>query len=637
MSFKDAINSVKGALSTLLEDKESPNQKKTVEIKTKPIALKETKKINVKPKIKVIRRTEDIPNYESVISGKDGKIVISEDKQGLYSVLRVAKDNDNVIIVCSEQTMDLPVDNNFLNILKQCRELGFKAKKIYATKDVIEIISEKDEETSAFVSEDEKGPVHDRLREIVRAAKSFSTSDIHIEVRKGEANIFMRIDGDKTHYKQIKEDLARTIARVAYSSLGKDKDVTFNERKPQDAKVDMSLDGENVSIRLSTIPASPKGFDMVLRILPSEAKEQEYKSLIDLGYSEEHVKLLDIANAIPVGVIVMSGVTGSGKTTSLTTMINNKMVENENKLKAITIEDPPEILMRNVTSVPVVRRRGEDASESFAENMRATLRCDPDILMPGEIRDKTTGSLLVSAVQSGHQVFTTVHAPSAIGSIDRLREIGVKSNILGSHDFISALVNQSLIPINCDACSISMSDFLNSNNALSEQKRLELIERVEIASKTQDHYNISAVRFKSEKGCKACGGRGITKREVIAEVIIPDSKMKKFFKEEDDASAIQYYREVGGKLMIDHGLDKLFAGRVDPRNLERKVGRIDMSEYSMSSMLTKIRLDIEKNKAQALVGETLPSKSALELKSSLNANTERSSSAQNVVDLRPMK
>src|SRR5690606_40684229 len=107
--------------------------------------------------------------------------------------------------------------------------------------------------------------------------------DVHIEVRRGDANIYLRIDGDKTHYRQIKENIARTIARVAYSSLGKDKDVTFNQRKPQDAKIDMMLDGENVSIRLATIPASPSGFDMVLRILPAEAKEQEYKSLRSLG------------------------------------------------------------------------------------------------------------------------------------------------------------------------------------------------------------------------------------------------------------------------------------------------------------------------------------------------------------------
>jgi type II secretory ATPase GspE/PulE/Tfp pilus assembly ATPase PilB-like protein len=643
MLFDNVLNSIKSAVVSIANDEDGNEQKKPIRISKRVVDNKGKKKTRIKEKIKVIRKTEDLPKYSSVISGKDAKILVPEDKQSLYSVLLLEKDGNDVLIVCSEQTIDLPIDNNFLNISGQCKELGFRIKRSYATKDVIEIITEKEDSLSSVVSEEEKGPVHDRLRQIFRAAKKIGTSDIHIEVRKGDANVYIRVDGDKIHYQQIKENIARTIARVAYSSLAKDKDVTFNERKPQDAKIDMTLDGENISIRLATIPASP-GFDMVLRILPAEAKEQEYKSLLELGYSEEHVMLLEIANAIPVGVIVLSGVTGSGKTTTLTTMINNKMVENENKLKAITIEDPPEVIMKNVTQVPVVRRVGQQSSDAFAEAMRATLRCDPDILMPGEIRDKTTGSLLVSAVQSGHQVYTTVHAPSGIGSIDRMREIGIRSAILGSHDFISALVNQSLIPINCPHCAITVDEFLEgAKKTKSTNKRevmLALLKRVKNASNSQDNYSIDSVRFRSKNGCKHCDGRGITHREVIAEVIIPDPQMKKYFKEEDDASALRYYKESGGKLIIDHGLDKLFAGRIDPISLERKVGRIDMSEHTLGSVLEKIRNEI-KNKVKANetseINNNDVSDNKLDLKSSLKIKSELKDSNEKIVDFNPSK
>jgi type II secretory ATPase GspE/PulE/Tfp pilus assembly ATPase PilB-like protein len=629
MLHNDAISFFKKTFESLTKDSSSSEQKKPVEVSRKSVDRSKTKKTKVKAKVNVIRKTEDLPKYESIISGANSTVIIPKNKLSMYSVLLVKKGEDSVIVLCSEQTIDLPIDNNYLNINRQCKELGFKVTRQYATKDVIEIVTEKENKSSEVFVEEDKGPVHDRLREIFRTAKKHGTSDIHIEVREGDANIFLRIDGDKTHYRQIKEGIARTIARVAYSSLAKDKDVTFNERKAQDAKIDMMLDGENISIRLATIPASP-GFDMVLRILPAEPNEQEYKSLKTLGYTDEHVDLLEIANTIPVGVMVLSGTTGSGKTTTLSTIMNNKMIESENKLKAITIEDPPEIKMKNVTQVPVVRRTSGDDSDAFADSMRATLRCDPDILMPGEIRDKKTGELLISAVQSGHQVFTTLHAPSAIGSVERMREIGISSNILGSHDFISALVYQSLVAINCPSCSISIEQFLEEG-LMDAEKKLELVSRIKNAAKSQESFQLSAVRFKSNDGCKSCRGRGIIKREVIAEVILPDSTMKKMFKNGDDAGARQHYKESGGKLILDHGLEKLFNGKVDPRTLERKVGRMDMTDSSMKDMLNKIRENIKNKKGNSSteveVAETT-------LKSSLNL-TPKSEDGKKVVDLKP--
>lgn len=608
--FDDILNKIKGATSALLQDDTKKTAKKPLEIKKKVAENKGEKSSSLKSKARVIRRTDNLPKYKEVLRGK---IVITDDQALNYTALLLKEPDDSVLIIASEQTMDLPVDNNYLGIAKQCKELGYRVKRAYATRHVIEIINEQDDSSKELIAEEGKGEVHEQLRHIFRAAKAANTSDVHIEVRSGGADIYLRIDGDKEPHDQMMEDKATTIARILYSSLGKDKDVTFNPRKPQDAKVDMMLDGENVSIRLATIPAAPSGFDMILRILPTEAKEQEYKPLDMLGYSYEHVKLLEIANAIPVGVIILSGVTGSGKTTTLTTMINNKMVESGNKLKAITIEDPPEIIMKNVTHAPVVRRKGEDSSEKFAELMRATLRCDPDILMPGEIRDKATATLLISAVQSGHQVFTTLHAPSALGSIDRMRELGIRSDVLGSHDFIASLVYQSLVTITCDECSISIDEYLRNENTVDLNKKLELIDRITIASKNNPNYRLDNVRFKSSEGCSICKGKGITHREVIAEVIIPDAQMKRFFKDGDDHLAYEYYRESGGKLILDHGLDKMFQGRIDPRSLERKVGRVDMSEPSISAMLNKIRASAESSNSTSVRDDKQEIKSSLKI------------------------
>ena len=208
-----------------------------------------------------------------------------------------------------------------------------------------------------------------------------------------------------------------------------------------------------------------------------------------------------------------------------------------------------------------------------------------------------------------------------------MREIGIRSNILGSYDFISALVYQSLVPINCEDCSITLEEYLAQQDNLDKDKKHELADRISVAAEKSQDYKISNVRFKSKTGCKKCGGRGITNREVIAEVIIPDATMKKYFKEEKDAEAKEYYRKCGGKLIIDHGLDKMFKGHVDPMSLERKAGRMDMSEYSMESMLKKLRSDIE-NKEKSLSEED-------EIKSSLNISREKESAR--VVEIKTKK
>ena len=189
--------------------------------------------------------------------------------------------------------------------------------------------------------------------------------------------------------------------------------------------------------------------------------------------------------------------------------------------------------------------------------------------MIGEVRDEDTADLLIHAVQSGHQGYTTLHAPSAIGSIGRLRNMGVDSDILGSHDFISGLVYQTLPPVVCDNCSIPISDY-----SPSTPKEIEMFEKIKVRIATMTNNNYSTVKMKNTKGCKSCDG-GIKGRMVVAEVIIPDIKMRGLFAERKDSLARQYWKSIGGLSVIDNGIEQMLKGKIDPFDLESKVGLID--------------------------------------------------------------
>jgi type II secretory ATPase GspE/PulE/Tfp pilus assembly ATPase PilB-like protein len=364
---------------------------------------------------------------------------------------------------------------------------------------------------------------------LITQAMNADVSDIHIEVRRDEAKVRFRKNGDLFDFIPWSVRYARVMAGVIYQVIADEKDTTFDEFKPQDAIIDRDLgDKGRIRIRLATIPAYPSGFDMIMRILKMGVSGKR-RSLESLGYNKVQLSNTRRAVAKPVGAVVMAGTTGSGKSTSLNSMLSEKIEHYGGRIKVITVEDPPEYLLLNATQVPVVRSRsqakaGDATVNPFASVVRAAMRSDPDILMVGEVRDPDSAELLIHAVQSGHQVFTTTHASSGIDVVSRLRSNHVPDDVLGSQNFLSALMYQTLLPSLCPHCSIGVADFAKSVN---NEKDFEMLKRIFKYFKPKD---ASALRFKRDGGCPNCVD-GVTGRSVAAEVILPDPHMLKCFRE----------------------------------------------------------------------------------------------------------
>lgn len=395
-------------------------------------------------------------------------------------------------------------------------------------------------------------------------AMTRGVSDIHIEARKTTAVVRYRIDGElSVAIASWPTQFAMRFVQAVYSVVAQEQAVTFKPDEPQDAVIDRMINDERLRVRLATIPAAPDGFDCIMRLLPlgKQSDQQKALPLKLLGYSNDHVSLINAGLKKPVGAIIIAGTTGSGKSTTLKNILLEKIQKSDGTIKVITVEDPPEYFIPGATQVPVSRnKKTSDGSSSFQAAVRAAMRSDPDILMVGEVRDAISADLLVSAVQSGHIAFSTVHASSAISIVSRLVGMNVARDVLGSVDFIACLIYQALLPKLCPHCKVPFT-----KEGCGEDE--ELYYRVSKTSKP------GSTIFLRGPGCDHCNN-GIKGKTVVAEVIMPDFVMLRCFYESRSIDALEHWIENGGKQIIHHGIEKMCDGIVSPVDVEDTLGSL---------------------------------------------------------------
>lgn len=526
--------------------------------------------------IPVITKKDEIPNHASVLSATGAPIELIPEWQKNYAILLVSKERKDVIILSSTETPTQGLDDDFLAINDRISRSGYtRSKRFQAKPEILAIIYESGVgQTSSEDHQRAATKIQIDFDNLIRAGIEADTSDIHIEVRRDDAKVRFRKNGDCVDFAEWPVKYARTMAGVIYQVIADEKDTTFDDARPQAAIIDRELsESLRIRVRLNTIPAYPSGFDMVMRILKM-GQGGKRTPLDKLGYERRHLSQIRRGVAKPVGAMILAGTTGSGKSTSLNSMLGEKIEAYKGKLKVITVEDPPEYLLWGATQVPVVRSRskakaGDNTENPFVAVMSAALRSDPDILMVGEVRDKDSAHLLIHAVQSGHQVFTTVHASGAIDIISRLRSMHMPDDVLGGQNFISSLMYQTLLPTICPYCS---TDIHKLKADVQSDHDEELVER--IYSLLQPSV-IPGLRFRNEAGCEQCA-HGVIGRSVAAEVILPDPYMLKCFRDRNDTEAFLHYRRKGGRSALEHGLAKAFRGIADIRDVESKLDHITL-------------------------------------------------------------
>ncbi len=347
---------------------------------------------------------------------------------------------------------------------------------------------------------DESSEVVRLVRSTLRDALLIGASDIHLETQPSGLVIKFRIDGILSQVKLI-QDPAQAEQAIARVKVLAELDIT-ERRVPQDGRFKALERGRAVDFRVSIMP-SIHGEDAVLRVLDKQSlyeTTQQQLSLASLGFDAEDVRKLRRLSNEPYGMLLVTGPTGSGKTTTLYAAISEI---NNGQGKIVTIEDPVEYQLPGVLQIPVNEKKGL----TFARGLRSILRHDPDKIMVGEIRDPETANIAVQSALTGHLVFTTVHANNVFDVIGRFMHMNV--DLYGFVSALNAILAQRLVRVVCPHCA---EDDCPSAELLLESGL--------------DPKKSKGWKFRVGRGCRECRGAGYKGRKAIAELMILTDELR---------------------------------------------------------------------------------------------------------------
>ena len=416
------------------------------------------------------------------------------------------------------------------------------SKKIY---EKIESIPDLKERMNAL----ESVPTTEAIETLLRGAIDLNSSDIHIEPEEDGAKIRLRLDG-------MLQDVTVLDLKIFQKLLSRLKllsEMRLNvSDRPQDGRFTAPIQDSEIEIRTSTLP-SKNGESVVLRLLnPKKLIEIE-----GLGLRKDLLEVFKKEIIKPNGMIIVTGPTGSGKTTTLYVVLKGIQ---SSEIKIITIEDPIEYHLDGISQTQVSPDKGFD----FASGLRSIVRQDPDVILIGEIRDSETAGIAIQASLTGHLVLSTLHTNDAAGTIARLLNLGIKPSDIGPA--INVVIAQRLVRKVCKKCSEL------------KQAEKEDIEKLEKGTKglkgkiTLPKID-SNLKIPSAKGCKECNFTGYKGRVGVFEVMLIDSKMEKFVLKNPSTSALgEEAIKNGMTTMKEDGLFKVLEGITTIEEVKRVIG-----------------------------------------------------------------
>ncbi len=414
-----------------------------------------------------------------------------------------------------------------------------------------------DDDEQDILDSDEDAPVIRWVNGLFKQAVKERASDIHIEPEEKEIIVRYRVDGQLHVAKRAsRQFMSSVVARVKImAGLN-----IAEKRLPQDGRISLKIAGRGIDIRVSTIPTSRDHERIVMRLLHKSAV------LLDLdvlGFAPRDYALMEAVIHKPNGIVMVTGPTGSGKTTTLYACLNKI---NRSNINILTAEDPVEYEIGGIHQVAVQPKIGL----SFASALRAFLRQDPDVIMVGEIRDRETAEISIHASMTGHLVLSTIHTNDAAGAVTRLVEMDIEPFLVRST--VVGLLAQRLIRVLCPECkeAYSASELELEQLGIDPDRTKHREERV-MSSRYKPHgvaYEPVGWRgpgmptFYREKGCPKCLGTGFSGRLGIYEFMVIDDTVGQLILKSSDAQSIKRAaQEQGMDTLRDDGARKVLEGK----------------------------------------------------------------------------
>ncbi|MFA5592362.1 MAG: ATPase, T2SS/T4P/T4SS family [Micavibrio sp.] len=469
--------------------------------------------------------------------------ILDKNTAAKYQVLPVSVEENIVRIAMAD-----PYDIVATDILRRVLPKGMIVKPMVATavilSDAIEAaygyaskvndILKELEGTSqnlevAGLSEEEAftHPIVRLVNALISEAVKTRASDLHFEPEENFVRLRYRVDGDLFNaqilHKQHWNAISQRLKIMANLNIA-------DKLAPQDGRININVGGKEIDFRVSSLP-TVHGENIVMRVLDKNAG---IKPLQSLGFSEHNLKRIELSLQKPEGIIIVTGPTGSGKTTSLYSMLNEI---NTVDINIQTLEDPVEYSLPMIRQTPV-----REGILEFADGIRALLRQDPDVIFIGEIRDKTTATMALQAAMTGHQVFTTLHTNDSFGALPRLLDLGLVPGMIAGN--IVSIFAQRLVRVLCPQCKQPYTP--------SEEERHLL------GLSPDKPAQICKAR---EGGCSVCGNAGYRGRIAVAEILLFDEDMDEVVARSGTKAELKNMAvEKGFKSMKDDGILKVIEG-----------------------------------------------------------------------------
>jgi len=366
-------------------------------------------------------------------------------------------------------------------------------------------------------------PVIRLVQRLIDEAVTSRASDIHLETSEEALHIRFRVDGllneRETHPRELAAPVVSRVKVMAGLNIAE-------RRLPQDGRIRVSIQGKDIDFRVATSPTL-HGESVVLRILDRQDVALDFDAL---GFDSDLKQVLREATGRPYGIILVTGPTGSGKTTTLYAALKEI---NTPERKILTVEDPVEYVLTGVNQVPIRPQIGL----TFAHALRAFLRQDPDVMMVGEIRDRETAEIAIQAALTGHLLLSTLHTNTAAAAVTRLLDMGIDDYLLTST--LHVILAQRLVRRLCTACR----------------------EPFEPSLETRERFEVTETTWYRARGCAACQGGGYRGRTAIFEALRMTDAVRARILERADAHAIERVAVAGGmRTMVRHGLERVAAG-----------------------------------------------------------------------------
>lgn len=507
-------------------------------------------------------------NNNKLLTVSGSEFAISNETRRLLALF-----SDGTYLVSKDNRFDGAVYNFEANVKR--RKIPIKAP-IYVTLNEISAIYAYAErgggtvDVSAEEAEDMQMQID--FINIIQRASQKKVSDVHVIVGSSSTVLF-RENGIMVKQNEYGGEWGEAFVRSVFASADiSDSNYSQNEFQGAQKLGSTPLRGSNgklmlphnvLAIRLQFNPIAFGSQYLVMRLLYADDNPEGSSDLRSLGLGKFEEDLFYKMRSMAVGLNVVAGPTGSGKSTTLQRNMIKLLQEKNYQINLLTVEDPPEYPIPGARQMPVTNANTEEEkNEQFTKALSAALRSDPDVILVGETRSLSTAELTFKGALSGHGVWTTLHANSAPAIVTRLRDMGIQPYLLNDPELVKGLVSQRLFRKLCPVCRQSIKtkegspEFERLKNALGE-------------------YGIENV-FVSGPGCKACGYKGFKGRMAVDEIILPDSHFLRMIIDNETAQAIDYWvSELNGRPLKDAAIERMIKGQIDMDEVERWCGLID--------------------------------------------------------------